>query len=502
MSDEDDLNKVSTPRENGARSMTELSPYNVTYGYPAADAPGLGGDWMGPLQPMHPVAPPEVAGRQFDYPVGYNLNVTPRPYEVFDFRALRNLADSYDPLRIILERRKDQLCRVPWQIRIRHDGDGRRPKAAQLSPQMRGTIKDVTQFFKFPSNGLSFRSFLRMLLLLVLDAPSIYCERDAAGTLTALAPVDGGLIRPVIGDDGRPPRPMRWTGEPFLWNGSEVNTQNYLAIGCKIVGSVLYVPAHAQTLRGLPAVNYTTWDLLYRPLNLRTNSVFGRSPVEQVAVTVSTAMRRSLSQLEYFKEGNQPDAIHTLPETWTPDQTMRFQDYWDNLFSGNLGNRRRMKFIPGGSGSRYNATKEPPLKNEFDEFLIRIVCAALSYPPSAFVSLSNRSIAESHERQAEEEGTEPLKAWFCELANEIICKEFSDEIEFAWLEEEVVDQKVQAEVISTYVQNGILTINQAREKIGEEPDPNPAANTLMAMTPSGFVVVGKPIETPTKEKTP
>lgn len=30
-------------------------------------------DWFGPLDPTPPQAPPEVAGRQFDYPSGFNL---------------------------------------------------------------------------------------------------------------------------------------------------------------------------------------------------------------------------------------------------------------------------------------------------------------------------------------------------------------------------------------------------------------------------------------------
>jgi hypothetical protein len=101
---------------------------------------------------------------------------------------------------------------------------------------------------------------------------------------------------------------------------------------------------------------------------------------------VSIAMRRSLAQLEYFHEGNQPDAVFGLPETWSPDKVQQFQDYWDNLNSGNWASRRKMKFNPAGAGSRYTATKEPPLKNEFDEWLVRVVCFAFSYPPSAFVA--------------------------------------------------------------------------------------------------------------------
>ena len=98
----DELTKISTPRGEG-RSMTALSPYDVSvsYGSPTA-APGTGADWFGPLQPITPIAPPEVAGRAWDYVPGYNLNTTPRPYEPVTFEALRALADSYDPVRLII----------------------------------------------------------------------------------------------------------------------------------------------------------------------------------------------------------------------------------------------------------------------------------------------------------------------------------------------------------------------------------------------------------------
>ena len=58
--------------------------------------------WFGPMQPLAPMAPPEVAGRQFDYPVGYNLTVTPRAEERIGFDQLRALADGYDLLRLVI----------------------------------------------------------------------------------------------------------------------------------------------------------------------------------------------------------------------------------------------------------------------------------------------------------------------------------------------------------------------------------------------------------------
>jgi hypothetical protein len=111
-----------------------------------------------------------------------------------------------------------------------------------------------------------------------------------------------------------------------------------------------------------------------------------------------------------------------LPADWTPDKAEQFQSYWDNLYSGQLGARPKLKFIPTGTANAYTEIKEPPLKSEFDEWLTRIVCFAFSYPPAAFLALSNRSTAEQHAKQAEEEGSEPLKLHIADMINSIVAR--------------------------------------------------------------------------------
>ena len=76
-------------------------------------------DWFGPMQPMAPVAPPDIAGRSFDFPVGANLRIQPRPDETISFADLRGLADGYDLLRLVIETRKDQIAKLDWTIRPR-----------------------------------------------------------------------------------------------------------------------------------------------------------------------------------------------------------------------------------------------------------------------------------------------------------------------------------------------------------------------------------------------
>jgi hypothetical protein len=483
------LEKVSTPRGNG-RAMSPLSPYALAQ--PEVNFSYTGSDWMGPLPPIQPIAPREVAGRSWDYTPGYNIATQPRAYEPVSFYALRQLADSYDPVRLIIERRKDQMTRLPWSIRVKHDGLGKRPKASALSAQTRGIMKDVTAFFKHPCHDMSFRSWLRMLLddVLIIDAPSLYCERDPVGNLVGLNPIDGATIKVIIDERGRTPRAFQWGGQPFVWCGETVNVANFEELGFRITGGLMYPPAYQEVLKGLPAVNYSTFQLLYKPMNLRTRGVYGFSPVEQIVTTIATAMRRATSQLEYFREGNQPDALFTLPETWTPDKIQQFQDYFDNIFAGNLGNRRKMKFVVSGNTNPYIELKEPPLKTEFDEWLIRIVCFAFSYPPAAFVSLSNRSIAEQHERTAEEEGLEPLKQHISELINDVIEREFSDEVEFAFTEENEVDQNKQSIILQRLTDSGILTPNESRDRLGLEPSGDPGASKLGTRTATGRALFG------------
>ena len=50
--------------------------------------------WFGPLQPLQPMAPPEVKGRRWDYPFGANLNYIPRADDGVSFAELRGLADA------------------------------------------------------------------------------------------------------------------------------------------------------------------------------------------------------------------------------------------------------------------------------------------------------------------------------------------------------------------------------------------------------------------------
>jgi hypothetical protein len=242
-------------------------------------------------------------------------------------------------------------------------------------------------------------------------------------------------------------------------------------------------------LKGLPAVDYAVRDIIYRPRNVRAHRVYGYSPVQQVLMTVNIALRRQLWQLDYFSEGSIPDALIGVPAGWTPDQIRQFQDYWDTEFAGDLAKRRRAKFVPGESAVRVHQTKEPEHKQDFDEWLARIICYAFSVPPQWAVKLMNRATADNQSAQAEDEGLEPTKEWVKDLVDEIIADEFgSPDLELAWLDEDTGAAQAEA-ALEARVKIGAATLNELRDALGLDPFQNPAADRPMVLTATGYVPI-------------
>lgn len=383
--------------------------------------------WFGPLNPIQPIAPNEQKGRQFDYPVGYNLRITPRQDEPISFPQLRGLADAFDIVRLAIETRKDQMGKLGWAIQSKNKD----------VPTNDAAIDSLTEFFLYPDKKNSFHEWLRCLLedMFVIDAPTIYPRMSKGGKLYSLELVDGATIKRVVDAYGHTPEP------PDV--------------------------AYQQILHGVPAFDYTSDELVYRPRNIRTHKVYGFSPLEQIVMMVNIALRRQIYLLNFYTEGNIPDAFIGVPDTWTPDNIRDFQKYWDGTVEGDLASRRKAKFVPGASAKTVHETRDPKLKDEFDEWIARVVCYAFSLPPTAFVRQMNRATGETTQEAALEEGLAPIMVWVKSLIDFIIVKYFGyKDLEFVWKEEQEVDQLKQAQINDIYIKNGVKTVETVREELG------------------------------------
>lgn len=433
---------VVTPLQ--AQSMA-LTPYSVG---------GGGADWFGPGAPLAPLAPPEVAGRSWDFPSNYNIQTIKRPYQQITFAMLKALSTSYDVLRTIIETRKDQMGSQVPTVKPKD------PKAKGDEPGIAERIAAAQKLIDEPYPGVDWDEWLRRMLedLLVYDAPACFIHRNRGGGIYGIKPMDGSTFNRILDPWGdTPPAPS---------------------------------PAYVQILKGVGAVHYNREQLIYRPRNPRNGSAFGYGPVEQIVTIVNIAIRRETWQLNYFTEGNLPDALIGVPMEWTPDQIRNFQDWFDARLQGDMGRRRGATFVPGDVAKGYVATKDTELFGKAEEWMARVCCFAFSISPQPFVSQVNRATAGTAQEMAKEEGLEPTKKWVTGFWNYVFRTYYGwTDIVLDWEEEDDTDPKTLAETLGILVDKGIKSRNEARARLGDDPDAAPEANELTVTTASGLIPV-------------
>jgi hypothetical protein len=381
-----------------------------------------------PGEPVVPPAPEKT--RVWDFPVGWNYIYTPRSYEAIGFAELRDFAEKHDITRLVIETRKDQIEQLSWSIRAR---DANNPAAD--APER---IARVSAFWHHPDGEQPFGSWLREVLedLLVIDAPSFEVRRNRGGEVIGLDGVDGSTIKVLIDDTGRRPKPP--------------------------------APAYQQVIHGRPWRLLSADELIYAPRNRRPFKAYGCSPVEQIRTTIDIGLRRQAVQLQHFTEGNVPIGLISSPANWTTEQIRQYQQWFDAILAGNTA--ERAKLIWGPAGATYQAFKEAPFKDDFDEWLARVVCFAFSISPNAFIRQVQRTTADTLQEAALKEGLEPLKKWVKHLADDVIQKRMGHkDLEFAWDEEEALDPQSQSVILDRGLRNGLYSLNEARGLMGFDP---------------------------------
>jgi hypothetical protein len=237
----------------------------------------------------------------------------------------------------------------------------------------------------------------------------------------------------------------------------------------------------------MPAVNYTTGEILYRPRNTRVHKVYGYSPVEQLMMTINIGLRRQIFQLNFFTEGNMPPALIGVPETWTPDQIRQFQDWFDNIMTGNLAERRRARFVPAAVGKTYVPTQETELFGKAEEWLARVTCFAFSISAQPFLQMMNRGTAESAHQEATATGLAPIQNWVKDMVDTILAEDMdASDFEFTWKGDDELDPVKRHEITVGNLKAGQITVNEGRVDQGREPYDNPIYDEPMFMTSNGL----------------
>lgn len=417
---------MKDPRAIVPVSLAKRITQAVTY--------GLSGGFFSPQLPLQPQHQ-ETAGRRFDYVAGYNISTQPRRDSGISFALLRTFAANYDLLRILIEKRKDQITNFDWSIVPKDEAVA----AGEDPKKLEENAAAAQKFLNFPDGRQKWNTWLRSIIedMLVLDAIAVWPVYQGK-KLLRLETVDPATIKLVIDESGRQPEP------PF--------------------------PAYQQVLHGIPTADFLKDELLYFISNPASYRVYGLSKVEQIVVTVQIGLRRELSQLMFFTEGNVPAALAGVPETWNPTQIAQLQSAFDDILSGDLGARRKLHFIPGKIDVKELKSEDAILKGEFDEWIMRVMCYTFGVPPTPFTKQVNRATAFTAQEEARDEGLGPQLTFLKSLMDAIITQGLKLEgIEFKWSMEAENDPETQSSIDDKMLRNGSRSIDELRQRDGLDP---------------------------------
>lgn len=359
-----------------------------------------------------------------------------KPHAAVPFSVLRRFSISYDVARACINARKRQLAQMDWKI-VTIDDDAVKDNTDRTHEVM-NELKKVGGF------NLSFRNLTDMIVedLMVLDAVSLEKRSTLGGEALGLLPVDAATIKVRVDSSGRTPEPP------------EV--------------------AYQQILRGKIQAEFTAEEMFYGMLNPRTNTPYGLAPLETLVMTVNSALKSSLLNLEYMTEGNVPEGFYTVPKEWTSKQIREFQEIFDSAIAGDGTATSRIRFMPEGSYTPTHKVDDMRYK-EFSEWLMKITCSVFDVQPIEIgfepkQGLGGAGFSQGQDIITNRKAIIPMANFLKDIWDDYIQNELGyTDLEFQYEGLEYKDAKMEAEVNEILIRSGQVTVDEIRQQQQKDP---------------------------------
>lgn len=420
-------------------------------------------------QPVMPVGPPGSRPLAWSYWEGINQNVTPRPDAALTFQDLRQLA-TYPLARLLIESVKDQVSSIKWTIQLR-EKPGESLQERRDRQKSDSNIPKLIDFLDAPDGETPWPDWVRRVLedLLVIDAPAILLRSTLTGKVVQWRWTDGADILRLIDDQGCTPAPPS--------------------------------PAYTQLWEGVPRLFLTSNQLLYRPRNIVprgtvASQLYGYGPVEGQAEEIKVGQKRLESTLMFYTEGAVPGLVHMVPPGVPVDKILEAMQWMNSELSGNLAALKKWRMVQSFGGDQQNGPKdhieqlkEPILADVYDDLHIRKLSFAFGVSAQRLLKQMNRASAEANQESAQEEGLLPWVTWLKGTIDTGLRRMGMGNYETIPDTAIELDPVKQSAIDSEYVKSGIRTINEVRDARGLLPRPEPEANQLGIVTPTGWIPV-------------
>lgn len=367
----------------------------------------------------------------------YDQSTRQKPTSSVSFDTLRRFSVTNEIVRAAINARKRQITQLAWEIVPIDKND--KTDYSKATEEVRAFFKGIGGY------KVRFRELIDTVIedLLVLDAVALYKQRAANNQLLSLIPVDAATIVLRVDEAGNTPLP------PEI--------------------------AFKQIINGKVVAELTADELIYEMMNPRSNTPYGLPPIESLILVISSMLRSELYNLNYLTDGNIPEGIFHVPESWTAPMIQEFQSTWDAYLAGDSKATAKLRFMPGGQGAGYVPTKKPTdmAFHEFNQWLMQIICAMFDIPPQELgftQQQSTRANAKEQTDIAMRRSMLPLANFLTEIWNDIVQEELGyPGLQFKYIGIEDRDLLTEAQVQQIQLASGLRTVDELREDQGWEP---------------------------------
>lgn len=418
------------------------------------DGLGLGSTQVGYAIPPHPGVLPDPTQeptsdvRRFQFPWGANISYQPRTGYGTPFSILRTIAATSPVVQLCIQTRKDQMAALDWTFAPKD----KKAKSTAIDAQKRR----LEQLFAKPDLRTPFKAWLQMMVdeILTIDALSIYKRptKKGAGRLQAAKTTR-----------------QRYQLQPDEIAAYEIIDGSTFKVLLDERGQIPAPPAIAfrQILYGAPVIagDCTADELLYCPKTVRTWTPYGLSPIEAALMIVTADLNRALFNAAYYTDGNIPEAMAGVPDTWGPKQIQEWREYWDLLTKGDPQNRSKIWWVVQTMAKSIHEFKKPDFTTQYDLWLLKLQCACFGVTPSeiGFTDDVNRATSKTQGDVNQRRGIKPMANFLKGILDAIIALDLAmPDMEIVWSGGEGEDALVQAKIIDLNLRNGRLSLDEQR----------------------------------------
>ncbi len=371
------------------------------------------------------------------------------------FNQLRLLAASDTVIRICINIIKKAVSQAEWNII---------PTKKHIDDFDPDHIEKVTALFELVNTkGENLRSLLDMVLedLLVLDAGVIEKVYNFDEELVELNAVDGATIRPVLTKHG--------------------DLVGYVqVIGNKVVAT--FKPNEIMYIMQNPQNDIRLYG-------------YGKSPIEEILLTVQASLNADVYNAQMFSKDNIPPGMLDLGNMSQPE-AQNFIAMWNATV---IQNTQKLKFIYGSDNPKkfipLTGTNKDMQYMKYVDWLSRLKLSTygLSATDANITQDVNRATAEVQQSITESRGVGNIFSLIEEYINrEIIIPMGYADVKFSFTRTtNMGSKKVQADIDKIYIDSGVLMASDVAKREGfdvyddeedEELDlgssPNPVDNEI------------------------